>query len=123
MPKPESKDAELPLESFFGGFTRGPGTVHPRTKAVRLDVFPGLVRISPRSRSRLASILIPQWEARYDELRPIRVVRRRPAVFYIRFERTGGGEYRFRPWSDDLMHDAAEPVLVALRRSGAPIAD
>ena len=115
-------DAEPPLDSFFGGFTRHFGTVHPRTQAVRLDVLPDRLRLGPKSRSRIASVLFREREARYNDLKPVRVIRR-PISLVILFERSDGEVYRFRPGTDDLMQDAAEPVIAALRQAGAPIAD
>jgi hypothetical protein len=102
------------LGSFLGGFSYHLRFATPQTRMVRLDVFRDRVVVRPRSGRR--GFFTPTWEARYTDLRPVRVVRR-PLFRGIRFRRSDGDMFTFRP-AGEFLADGVEPVLAALRAAG-----
>jgi hypothetical protein len=83
----------------------------------RLDVFHDRVVVGPRSGRR--GFFVPTWEAEYTELRPVRVAKR-PLFRGIRFRRSDGDTFTFRP-AGEFLADGVEPLLAALRAAGALI--
>jgi hypothetical protein len=105
------------MESFLGGFSYHLRYATPQTRMARLDVFPDRVAVRPRSGRR--GFFVPTWEARYTELRPVRVVRR-PLFCGIRFARSDGDTFTFRP-AGEFLADGVEPLLAALWAAGAVV--
>lgn len=106
-----------PLGSFLGGFSYHLRYATPQTRMARLDVFPDRLVVCPRSGRR--GFFVPTWEARYTDLRPVRVIRR-PLFRGIRFRRSDGDTFTFRP-AGEFLADGVEPLLGALRAGGAVI--
>jgi hypothetical protein len=100
------------IYSFRGGFVRGIAGANPIFRLVRLSLYSTGLRITPVTR--LLGFLVPTWEARYDELPPVRVVgggwMRGP-----RFEFRDRGLIRFVPGAE------LNEVLAALRDVGVEV--
>ena len=114
MSEPNPKDIADPVASFVGGFYCRSRHAPAVLGMVRLDLFDDRLRIGPTSI--FAKILVPTWEARYDELRPVEIASRGLRRGF-RFRRKDRGSFLF------TTQYGFEPVVGALRRVGAPIAE
>jgi hypothetical protein len=108
-----------PLGSFLGGFKYHLRWAGAPTKLARLDIFADRVVVRPRSRER--GIFVPTWEARFTDLRSVRIPWRAPLAFRgIRFQRTDNGVITFWP-AGEFLQDGAGPVLATLRNAGVNV--